>query len=177
MRKMRNLHLWIGLISSIFLLVEAVTGLLLSEPWLIGQTERGEMHRAMQEGGTFRAGQASDGGAAAAPVAPRAEGGRDVAWNVHPPAARRANRLARHPLGGRSCRSGDDHFNGDGHLLVDSHARSWAQAEAKADARRAGDGLIGKSSDAILERWNGTCSSTIVWRKWKSGGKDRLVFV
>ncbi|STO36655.1 Uncharacterised protein [[Flavobacterium] thermophilum] len=36
MRKMRNLHLWIGLISSIFLLVEAVTGLLLSEPWLIG---------------------------------------------------------------------------------------------------------------------------------------------
>ncbi|ALA70719.1 peptidase [Geobacillus stearothermophilus 10] len=75
MRKMRNLHLWIGLISSIFLLVEAVTGLLLSEPWLIGQTERGEMHRAMQEGGAFRAGQASDGGAAAAPVAPRAEGG------------------------------------------------------------------------------------------------------
>ncbi|MFC0296875.1 PepSY-associated TM helix domain-containing protein [Geobacillus jurassicus] len=72
MRKMRNLHLWIGLISSIFLLVEAVTGLLLSEPWLIGQTERGEMHRAVQEGmSSFGTGA----GASTAPMAPRAEGG------------------------------------------------------------------------------------------------------
>ncbi|MGZ0084376.1 PepSY-associated TM helix domain-containing protein [Caldibacillus thermoamylovorans] len=72
MRKMRNLHLWIGLISSVFLLVEAVTGLLLSEPWLIGQTERGEMHRAVQEGmSSFGAGS----GASTTPMAPRAEGG------------------------------------------------------------------------------------------------------
>lgn len=33
----RKLHLWIGLILSIFILVEAVTGLILAEPWLVGQ--------------------------------------------------------------------------------------------------------------------------------------------
>ncbi|WP_412729716.1 hypothetical protein [Geobacillus stearothermophilus] len=49
MRNMRTVHLWFGLISSIFLRVEAVTGLLLSEPGRIGQAERGEMHRAAQE--------------------------------------------------------------------------------------------------------------------------------
>jgi hypothetical protein len=43
-KRMRQAHLWIGLITSIFLLMEAVTGLLLAEPWLIGQQERGE-HR------------------------------------------------------------------------------------------------------------------------------------
>ncbi|EPR29136.1 PepSY-associated TM helix domain-containing protein [Geobacillus zalihae] len=76
MRKMRNLHLWIGLISSIFLLVEAVTGLLLSEPWLIGQAERGEMHRAAQERmNAFGAGQTSGTGASTAPMTPRAEEG------------------------------------------------------------------------------------------------------
>ncbi|EZP78417.1 hypothetical protein H839_01076 [Parageobacillus genomosp. 1] len=41
MKRMRQAHLWIGLITSIFLLMEAVTGLLLAEPWLIGQQERG----------------------------------------------------------------------------------------------------------------------------------------
>lgn len=44
MKRIRQAHLWIGLITSIFLLVEAVTGLLLAEPWLIGQQERGEHH-------------------------------------------------------------------------------------------------------------------------------------
>ncbi|WP_031405886.1 PepSY domain-containing protein [Geobacillus vulcani] len=73
MRKMRNLHLWIGLISSVFLLVEAVTGLFLSEPWLIGQAERGEMHRAMQAGGAFGVEQASGAGSSTAPIVPRAE--------------------------------------------------------------------------------------------------------
>jgi hypothetical protein len=43
-KRIRQAHLWIGLITSIFLLTEAVTGLLLAEPWLIGQQERGE-HR------------------------------------------------------------------------------------------------------------------------------------
>ncbi|UJF32536.1 PepSY-associated TM helix domain-containing protein [Paenibacillus hexagrammi] len=38
MRKFRQLHLWIGLITSLFILVEAITGLLLSETWLMGQT-------------------------------------------------------------------------------------------------------------------------------------------
>lgn len=45
-KRIRQAHLWIGLITSIFLLVEAVTGLLLAEPWLIGEQERGE-HRAL----------------------------------------------------------------------------------------------------------------------------------
>jgi hypothetical protein len=42
MKKMRQAHLWIGLITSVFLLMEAVTGLLLAEPWLIGQQPKGE---------------------------------------------------------------------------------------------------------------------------------------
>ncbi|UUZ85897.1 PepSY domain-containing protein [Paenibacillus sp. P26] len=39
MRKYRQLHLWIGLICSVFILVESVTGLLLSEPWLMGSQQ------------------------------------------------------------------------------------------------------------------------------------------
>ena len=50
MRKMRNLHLWIGLICSIFILIEAVTGLLLTEPWLMGgqSMERPQMGQGFQ---------------------------------------------------------------------------------------------------------------------------------
>lgn len=47
MRKMRKLHLWIGLLTSVLLLVEAVTGLIMMEPWLIG----GEAHGHGGEGG------------------------------------------------------------------------------------------------------------------------------
>lgn len=35
-RKMRNLHLWIGLITSIIILLESVTGLILAHPELMG---------------------------------------------------------------------------------------------------------------------------------------------
>ncbi|THD14895.1 hypothetical protein CI793_14065 [Anoxybacillus ayderensis] len=38
MKKTRHLHLWIGLICSVFLLLEAVTGLLLTERWLMGMS-------------------------------------------------------------------------------------------------------------------------------------------
>lgn len=33
----RKLHLWVGLVLAVVLLVEAVTGLILAEPWLVGQ--------------------------------------------------------------------------------------------------------------------------------------------
>ncbi|KGK89276.1 hypothetical protein DP73_10770 [Desulfosporosinus sp. HMP52] len=39
-RKMRNLHLWIGLITSIIILMEAVTGLMLAHPSLVGMQSR-----------------------------------------------------------------------------------------------------------------------------------------
>ena len=38
MKKTRHLHLWIGLICSVFLLLEAITGLLLTERWLMGMS-------------------------------------------------------------------------------------------------------------------------------------------
>ena len=50
MKKMRKLHLWIGLVTSVLILMESITGLLLMEPWLIGGEEH---HRGGpgQEGG------------------------------------------------------------------------------------------------------------------------------
>jgi len=67
MKKTRKAHLWIGLICSIFILIESVTGLLMNEPWLIGQTQMegnkgnfqpGQFNRgAMQQGTTTNSGQ------------------------------------------------------------------------------------------------------------------------
>lgn len=37
----RKIHLWVGVILAIVILIEAVTGLILAEPWLIGE-ERGQ---------------------------------------------------------------------------------------------------------------------------------------
>jgi uncharacterized iron-regulated membrane protein len=45
MKKTRNVHLWIGLIASIFLFIEAGTGLLLTERWLMG----GSSHDSHQQ--------------------------------------------------------------------------------------------------------------------------------
>ncbi|MEN6567520.1 MAG: PepSY-associated TM helix domain-containing protein [Veillonellales bacterium] len=39
LQTIRKLHLWLGLFFSVFLLVEAVTGLLLSEPRLLGENQ------------------------------------------------------------------------------------------------------------------------------------------
>lgn len=50
MKKTRKLHLWIGLISSVFILIQSVTGLLISEPWLVGGSSRGEMPRTEMNG-------------------------------------------------------------------------------------------------------------------------------
>jgi len=67
MKKTRKAHLWIGLICSIFILIESVTGLLMNEPWLIGQTQMegnkgnfqpGQFNReAMPQGTTSNSGQ------------------------------------------------------------------------------------------------------------------------
>lgn len=50
MKKTRKAHLWIGLICSIFIFMESITGLLMNEPWLIGQSQTERM-------GNFQPGQ------------------------------------------------------------------------------------------------------------------------
>ncbi|MEH7076645.1 PepSY-associated TM helix domain-containing protein [Neobacillus drentensis] len=60
MRKTRKAHLWIGLICSIFILIESVTGLLMNEPWLIGQTQM-EGNRGNFQPGQFNPGQMQQG--------------------------------------------------------------------------------------------------------------------
>lgn len=56
MKKTRKAHLWIGLICSIFILMESITGLVMNEPWLIGQSQidgRGDFQQArVNQGGT-----------------------------------------------------------------------------------------------------------------------------
>jgi hypothetical protein len=49
MRKTKKAHLWIGLICSLLILMESITGLLMNEPWLIGQSQgegRGNFQKA-----------------------------------------------------------------------------------------------------------------------------------
>lgn len=68
MKKLRRAHLWIGLIASIFIFMEALTGLLMNEPWLIGQStiesgsgnfQAGQMNRFQgMQGSTDTTGQA-----------------------------------------------------------------------------------------------------------------------
>ncbi|NHC40775.1 PepSY domain-containing protein [Bacillus sp. MM2020_1] len=60
MKKMRKAHLWIGLICSIFILIESVTGLLMNEPWLIGQTQM-EGNRGNFQPGQFNRGAGQQG--------------------------------------------------------------------------------------------------------------------
>lgn len=40
----RKIHLWVGLILAVFLLIEAITGLILAEPWLVGQSQMNPPH-------------------------------------------------------------------------------------------------------------------------------------
>lgn len=39
MKKFRQIHLWIGLLTSFLILVEAITGLIMTEPWLLGENK------------------------------------------------------------------------------------------------------------------------------------------
>lgn len=62
MRKIRNLHLWIGLFTSLLILIEAVTGLLMLEPALMGAGQpQGEQRVMIDEPTT---GQVSEGSTA-----------------------------------------------------------------------------------------------------------------
>ncbi|MBV7504127.1 PepSY domain-containing protein [Bacillus sp. sid0103] len=74
MKKTRKAHLWIGLICSIFILIESVTGLLMNEPWLIGQTQM-EGNRGNFQPGQFNPGSMQQGAGAASTTDPsQAEG-------------------------------------------------------------------------------------------------------
>lgn len=46
MKLSRTLHLWIGLITSVFILIESVTGFLMLEPQLIGGQSKAKMEMA-----------------------------------------------------------------------------------------------------------------------------------
>jgi hypothetical protein len=48
MKKNRQLHLWIGLTCSLFILVQSITGLLVTEPWLIGKRDEHRNHTNQQ---------------------------------------------------------------------------------------------------------------------------------
>ncbi len=63
MKQTRKAHLWIGLIASVFIFFEALTGLLMSEPWLIGQSGRGGIEGGPGAGfrGNFQQGEFSQG--------------------------------------------------------------------------------------------------------------------
>jgi len=65
MKNTRKAHLWIGLIASIFIFMESLTGLLMNEPWLIGQTQqegfRGNFQQGPQNQGQLNQGQAGQG--------------------------------------------------------------------------------------------------------------------
>jgi hypothetical protein len=39
----RNVHLWVGVVLSVFILIEACTGLIQAEPWIIG-TDESQLH-------------------------------------------------------------------------------------------------------------------------------------
>jgi hypothetical protein len=65
MKNTRKAHLWIGLIASIFIFMESITGLLMNEPWLIGQTSmeggRGNFQPGQMNQNQFNNGQTNQG--------------------------------------------------------------------------------------------------------------------
>ncbi|UJF33452.1 PepSY-associated TM helix domain-containing protein [Paenibacillus hexagrammi] len=75
MKKTRQLHLWIGLICSVFILIQSITGLLLTEKWLLGggdemrppqaTTQNMTQQPAMGEESSGTTGAAADPSAAA----------------------------------------------------------------------------------------------------------------
>lgn len=87
MKRNRQIHLWIGLMCSVFILLQSVTGLLLLEPWLIGggESERGEMSAAPTTAtAAVSITTSADGAATAFPGggAPGERGGMEGGGNV-----------------------------------------------------------------------------------------------
>lgn len=72
MKKFRQLHLWIGLFASILILIEAVTGLLMVEPWLIGANKPAPEQRVQQGGPVDGGATVREGGEYARPAGPKA---------------------------------------------------------------------------------------------------------
>ncbi|WP_066319919.1 PepSY-associated TM helix domain-containing protein [Bacillus sp. FJAT-29814] len=66
MKRMRQAHLWIGLIASVLIFMESLTGLLMNEPWLIGQTQmeggRGNFQQGQMMQGQVGQGMPGDSG-------------------------------------------------------------------------------------------------------------------
>ncbi len=60
LKVIRNLHLWLGLFLTVFLLVEAVTGLILSEPSLIGINKVQHDSQSLQSEGKTSAASLAD---------------------------------------------------------------------------------------------------------------------
>lgn len=48
----KKLHMWLGLILGIILIAESVTGLILAEPWLVGQSHDKSQPRMQQRQST-----------------------------------------------------------------------------------------------------------------------------
>jgi uncharacterized iron-regulated membrane protein len=51
-KTMRNIHLWVGLILSPFILIVTLTGLIQAEPWIIG-AEKSQLHQRFSEFNLF----------------------------------------------------------------------------------------------------------------------------
>ncbi|WP_413306815.1 PepSY-associated TM helix domain-containing protein [Bacillus sp. 1P10SD] len=60
MKKTRTAHLWIGLIASVLILMESITGLIMNEPWLIGQSQM-EGNKGNFQPGQFNQGRGTQG--------------------------------------------------------------------------------------------------------------------
>lgn len=89
MKKTRQLHLWIGLLTSFFILIEAVTGLLMLEPWLMGSNKPSQEQAVFEKPTTGevadKAGVGRDGVEAGGNFNPAGQGNSLMAFvkNLH----------------------------------------------------------------------------------------------
>jgi hypothetical protein len=77
MRKFRQLHLWIGLLTSFLILIEAVTGLFMTEPWLLGMNRTPAEQQVQLEKIITGEPSGKEAGEYEKPVEGKASGSRD----------------------------------------------------------------------------------------------------